>query len=244
MVGVIEVTDQDTHHIVNVEFHDRSTRKGYHFTDHFKYDLGYLGKSSVPSISNSNVQVGERGALFACPPELDHPAQVIYKPYGTWSAQGDWTYTLSKGQRVLGLAAGGERPMQSLRDPSSSGGDIQGQGNIVIATNSGDITFLSGSGMERIVLGLEGEYVTMAAAEEYVLVVHRPGATTIDGKPLNLYKNSMLNRFVPSGSQSLVATLISFEDFQVLQEKPLPIPKGHTLRWIGTTEEGVCVIAC
>lgn len=143
--------------------------------------------------SKSDVPVGERGALFACPPELDHPAQVIYKQYGTWSAQGDWTYVLPKGQRVLGLAAGGERPMRSLRDLSSSGGDTQGQGNVVIATSSGDITFLSGSGMERIVLGLEGEYVTMAAAEEYVFVVHRPGATTIDGKPLDLCKNTILN---------------------------------------------------
>lgn len=44
MVGAIDVTDQDTHHLVSVDFHDSGRRRPFHFQDYHKFEMGALGE--------------------------------------------------------------------------------------------------------------------------------------------------------------------------------------------------------
>lgn len=48
MIGAVDVSDQESHNVVNVEFHDKSIRRGYHFQDHAKYSMASMGKLSPP----------------------------------------------------------------------------------------------------------------------------------------------------------------------------------------------------
>ncbi|KAF5390153.1 hypothetical protein D9757_002927 [Collybiopsis confluens] len=205
MLGIIETTqsEKEDHNLVSVEFFDTSARRSLRFNDTHKCHLAYLG---------------ERGVLFAS------DTMVLYKPYGSWTSVHDWTYLVTRpGAKVVGTAAGGMTPSRSSKNYDSDG-DITGFGNVVVATSQGHLIFLSGTGRPRQLIALGGEFVTMVAGDEWVMVVYRAGATTIDG------------------SQSLHYKIYNFEDFSVRQRDELPIPKGHTLKWIGITQEGAPAI--
>ncbi|TYJ56899.1 hypothetical protein B9479_002344 [Cryptococcus floricola] len=153
MIGVIDVTDQETHNVVNVEFHDRSARRGYHFQDHHKYTLASLG---------------EQGIVYACESEDEQPSIVYYRPYDSWTTQADWQIDLSPGENAVCVAAGG--------GPSSE----QWMGSVVVATSKGFVRFFTASGVQRYLWSLGEDIITMAAGRGEVVVVHREGPA-VDG---------------------------------------------------------------
>ncbi|KAL1759502.1 hypothetical protein FB107DRAFT_271069 [Schizophyllum commune] len=218
LLGVIEATVVDDERLaVTVSSFDRTARPSYNFTTTHALRHAYMGERGVAFAYDAedglyDEDTGETSAT---------PARVVYKPYGSKGEKLDWTYTLSEGTKVLGVAAGG---VSSTDLKSGSDRDLEGLGDVVVATDEGDLTFLSGSGRERRIVGLGADFVTMAAGEEWVFVVHRPGSTTIDG------------------SQNLWYSLIRFDDFSVMQHGVLPLARHVTLLWAGITTEGAPAI--
>lgn len=123
---------------------------------------------------------GESGALYACQPESGHPAQIMYKPYSGWASSGEWSFMLPQGETVIALAAGGCLPSRSLRNKSPDG-DVEGNGNAIVATSRGYLRFFTGGGIQRYIWALGADVVTMAAGREWAFVVYRDGGTSLDG---------------------------------------------------------------
>lgn len=55
-------------------------------------------------------------------------------------------------------------------------------GSVVVATSKGFVRFLSSSGIQRYVWRVGEEMVSMAAGREAVIIVHREGGTSLDGR--------------------------------------------------------------
>jgi chromosome transmission fidelity protein 4 len=161
MVGVVDVTDLETHHVINVEFHDKVARRGYHFQDHTKYSMASLGMRNFATLIS-----GEQGVAYAAAAEDDQPSTIYYRPYDSWASASDWTMPLLPGEDATSIACGGS---------------LEGIGSVIVATSKGFVRFFTSSGTQRYIWRIGEDVVTMAAGRDAVIIVHREGGTSLDG---------------------------------------------------------------
>jgi chromosome transmission fidelity protein 4 len=103
MVGVIYTIFQGTHSVVNVEFHNKSQNRNFHFQDYFNYSMATLGRkgaafavesSKVEQASNSDGE-DEAQASF-------NPSRIYYRPMGGLADNSEWSMRLPEGEEVTG----------------------------------------------------------------------------------------------------------------------------------------------
>lgn len=180
MIGVIDVTDMETHQVVNVEFHDKGSRRGYHFQDNNHFHLAAIGEQCVLALwlylgsrFNDN-QTGEQGIIYASNPENGQPSMIEYRAYDGDAKTAAWQASLEENETAILVAAGGSRI-----DPDDV--DLNNTGGVAVATSKGYVRFFTGTGLQRYIWRLGDEVVAMVASREMIFVVHREGGTSLDG---------------------------------------------------------------
>jgi chromosome transmission fidelity protein 4 len=107
----------------------------------------------------------------------------LYKPYATWGNTSEWQFSLPAGEEVVAIAAGGVPTPRSYKNRNpEDGGDGDGAGSVIVASNNGYLRFFAGSGIQRYLWAMGGDIVTMVAGSDWVFVVYREGGTSLDGK--------------------------------------------------------------
>ncbi|XP_063933665.1 WD repeat and HMG-box DNA-binding protein 1-like isoform X3 [Zophobas morio] len=92
MIGVVVQREVDGRSLIDIEFHDVTSKRNIHFTDHYGFTMAALG---------------ENGAVFACPGDLDSSSCLYYKQFDSWELN-EWTNKISASDNIINVAVGSE----------------------------------------------------------------------------------------------------------------------------------------
>jgi chromosome transmission fidelity protein 4 len=117
LVGLIYTVYRSTNSIINVEFHDQSQNRNFHFSDYVHYTMGALGSNGlVFGVEGQEKPKERRSGAGNLDDDVDDlsdsddeesktertPSMVHYRPLNTWSNYKEWTSHLPMGEDVEG----------------------------------------------------------------------------------------------------------------------------------------------
>ncbi|CAG0892584.1 unnamed protein product [Cyprideis torosa] len=159
--------------------------------------------------------LNEKAVLLAATETESLPSCLSCHQLSSWDTRPNWTMNLPSGETVEGIALGSSFA--------------------ACATSKGFLRFFSLTSIQRGVLSVPGQLVSMTAHDEsLVLVYHTAPALGSDGGP-PIQNLGFMQMFLPSSDTPGASG--------PREEGLLPISRGARLAWIGFSDEGTVATA-
>lgn len=162
LVGVITTIFEEAHSIINVEFHDQSAYRNFHFTDVFNYSMAAISTAGTVYAVESKEAVKKSKKLNADGEESDSDDEeektlvnstLYYRP-NNWGSDKDWTHHMLPGEDIISVAIN--------------------RVSVIATTSLGYVRIFSISGVQRHIFSLEN-VVSVTAMTDLALFVYSTG---------------------------------------------------------------------
>ncbi|ORX57544.1 WD40 repeat-like protein [Hesseltinella vesiculosa] len=219
MVGCVYTIYQASHSIINVDLHDQSEHRNFHFSDYLHYTMAALASSGLALAVEGQETVKEKKPRERDQqdledlenldededdddddnePKIEYTASILsYRPLSSVSTQKEWSVHLPLGEDVEAVA---------INDNA-----------LLAVTSKGYVRIYSLSGVQTHIFCVQ-DVVSVVARSDLALLVCAVGPT--------------LN----NAQQNLEYILFSSSENDILHRGQLPISIESELTWIGFSE--------
>ncbi|KAL9557358.1 hypothetical protein MBANPS3_001432 [Mucor bainieri] len=211
LVGAISTIYEDGHSIINVEFHDQSEYRNFHFTDVLNFSMGAISSAGTvyavegkEAVKKTREGRGENGEVLDSDEEdaesdEEEATQInstlYFRPNNSGSER-DWTHHMLPGEDVVSIAIN--------------------RVSVIATTSLGYVRIFSISGVQRHLFSLEN-VVAVTAMTDLALLVYSAGPAF-------------------GHQQNLDFMLLNTETNDVLQKDRVQLTTDSELNWIGFSE--------
>ncbi|KAI8978018.1 WD40-repeat-containing domain protein [Pilobolus umbonatus] len=179
LVGAIYTIYKETHSIVNVEFHDQTERRNFHFTDLNHFSMASVSDKgaifAVEGDKTGSIQDLEKISLNESKPEHRRSELSIlhYRPFNNSGLFKEWTMFLPSGEDVVNVA------INSFTS--------------IVATSKGYIRVFTLTGVQKHIFSLDN-VISMVGKLDLALIVYATGPSFTNQQNLKyMLLNSELN---------------------------------------------------
>lgn len=217
LVGAISTIYEKDHSVINVEFHNQSEYRNFHFTDVLNFTMGAIDVVgtvfAVEGKETTKKNVKVKRERFGGDDLSDYDddeddvtstytnSSLYFRPNKMGSNNKDWTQYMLPGEDVVSVAIN--------------------RVSVIATTSLGFVRIFSISGVQKYVFSLEN-IVSITAMTDLALLVYSPGPAF-------------------NSQQNLEYILVNTDKNEVLQKDKVQLSTDSQLNWIGFSQTNQAV---